>query len=164
MNLIQQLRRDKRFSGVCPSCGEEFPLHKAILFYAREPMPAEALKRLQKMRALLKERKDELKEARKRATEKAEITTESVNIGKIVEKIAPSFRSFGFSPRDCRALLEPIDYLVFPGLAARSEAEAILFVDVKSGGARLNRNQKVIQNVVESGKVELRRIARVRRS
>ena len=70
-------------------------------------------------------------------TKTARRTAEAVNLGKIVEKIVPSFASFSYEPGDCRALFEPIDYLVFSGLAKQNQVEALFFVDVKSGNARL---------------------------
>jgi predicted Holliday junction resolvase-like endonuclease len=77
----------------------------------------------------------------------------AVNLGKIVEKIVPSFSSFSYEAGDCRALFEPIDYLVFSGLAKRNRVEALFFVDVKSGHARLSSMQHSIKKAIESGAV-----------
>jgi predicted Holliday junction resolvase-like endonuclease len=77
-----------------------------------------------------------------------------VNIGKVVEKIAPSLPGFPALPQECRSLLEPIDYIVFRGLDA-GRIEAIEFVEVKSGKATLNPNQKLVKEAVEDGRVEL---------
>ncbi len=78
-----------------------------------------------------------------------------MGIGKIVEKIAPSLPGFPVNSADCRSLFEPIDYIVFRGLSTAGHVEAIYFVDVKSGNARLNTTQKQIRQIVESGKVRL---------
>ena len=86
-------------------------------------------------------------------TKTARRTAEAVNLGKIVEKIVPSFASFSYEPGDCRALFEPIDYLVFSGLAKQNQVEALFFVDVKSGSARLSRAQASIKSAVEAGSV-----------
>jgi predicted Holliday junction resolvase-like endonuclease len=58
-----------------------------------------------------------------------------------------------FSPRDCRALFEPIDYLIFPGLAARRRVDCVIFADVKSGKARLKSMQRDIHRIVDTGRV-----------
>jgi predicted Holliday junction resolvase-like endonuclease len=87
-------------------------------------------------------------------TEAAKVTAESVNLGKILEKIAPSFNGFGYPTRDCRLMLEPIDYVIFSGLSQNAVIEAITFLDVKSGNARLTAKQRDIANAVENGHVE----------
>jgi predicted Holliday junction resolvase-like endonuclease len=61
----------------------------------------------------------------------------------IVEKIVPSFPSFAYEAGDCRAMFEPIDYLVFSGLSKRNRVEALYFVDLKSGNARLSGSHKL---------------------
>jgi predicted Holliday junction resolvase-like endonuclease len=87
-------------------------------------------------------------------------TAEAVNLGKIVEKIVPSFTSFAYEPGDCRALFEPVDYLIFSGLARQNRVEALFFVDVKSGNARLSPAQRGIKQAVERGAVRFGTIER----
>ena len=77
-----------------------------------------------------------------------------MNVGKILERVAPVCDGFGSVPRDCRPLFDPIDYVVFNGLSAHGEVKSITFLDVKTGGGALNRRQRQIRAVVEAGKVE----------
>jgi predicted Holliday junction resolvase-like endonuclease len=154
--LILELQRNKRFMGTCPTCGEEFRLADAALFALDEAPPEMALAAIAAMRERLKERKEELAKARERMTARAEKTAHAVNLGKIVEKIAPSFASFAYSAGDCRALFEPIDYLIFSGLASRGTVDALIFVDVKSGKARLTATQRNIKERVEAGAVKFK--------
>ena len=164
MSLIDQLQRDPRFFAQCPSCGGEFQVSKAVLFHVRDTPPPEALKKLVELRDAIRARREEMAKKKKLAAEKAAITAESVNLGNVLEKIAPTFRSFEFAPADCRALFEPIDYLIFKGLAKRGTVDRLVFVDVKSGKARLKPSQKAIKEVVERGKLRLRHIPRKERS
>jgi predicted Holliday junction resolvase-like endonuclease len=150
-----QIQREKRFFATCPSCAEDFRLDKAILFHARGPLPEAAKDRLLKMKVEVKQRREDLALQRKRASKTAEVTAESVNVGKIVEKIAPSFSTFKFAPRDCRALLEPIDYVVFSGLSNHGRVDRLHFVEVKSRGATLKEGQRKIRDAIEGGKVSL---------
>jgi predicted Holliday junction resolvase-like endonuclease len=154
--LIARLQRNTRFMGTCPSCSEDFRLADATLFSIEDAPPEEALAVIQGIREAIQERKQELKRAKARMTERAEATAQAVNLGKIVEKIVPSFSTFGYPPGDCRALFEPIDYLVFSGLTGRRQVDSIHFVDVKSGGARLAPKQRTIKNVVERGGVKFK--------
>jgi predicted Holliday junction resolvase-like endonuclease len=153
-SLIKELQRNKRFVGICPVCQSEFRLADAVLFSLKETPPAVALEAIGSARQRIKERREELAKARERMTKRAEITAHSVNLGKIVEKIVPSFATFAYSAGDCRALFEPIDYLVFSGLAKHGRVEALYFVDVKSGSANLTKRQKSIRDVVDAGAVE----------
>ena len=82
-------------------------------------------------------------------------TTAGVNFGKIVEKIVPSFSGFPYNIKDCRALYEPIDYIIFNNLASKNKVDLISFIDVKSGNAVLSDSQKDIRRIVRGGRVNL---------
>ncbi len=154
--LISELQRDKRFKATCPACMEDFALSDAVLFALDAEPPPAALAALNAMRARIKERKAALRASRERMTTGARRTAEAVNLGMIVEKIVPSFPSFAYVAGDCRAMFEPIDYLVFSGLTTRDRVEALFFVEVKSGNARLTGSQQSIKKAVEDGSVQFR--------
>ena len=132
------------------------------MFELGQPYPDQAIRRLEEIKQDIAVRREKIRRQKSLAHEKAAITTESVNLGMVVEKIAPSFPSFMFSPKDCRALFEPIDYLIFPGLARGSRVDAIVFADVKSGNARLKPHQREIRRTVTAGKVFLRPLKGIR--
>jgi predicted Holliday junction resolvase-like endonuclease len=156
MDLIAQLKRDRRFYGTCPKCYEEFQLSRAVLFRIDERFPDKAIQKLEELKLWIGERRDDIKRQRMLARDRAAVTTEKVNIGEMLEQIAPSFSSFMYSPRDCRSLLKPIDYLIFPGLSKTNAVDSVVFADVKTGKARLSNTQKQIRNVVTVGKVLFR--------
>ncbi len=151
--LISELQRNKNFMGTCPTCNQEFRLADAVLFTIDDDQPEAALAAINTARQRIKDRKMQLANARERMTGRAQATAHAVNLGKIVEKIVPSFSSFTYQEGDCRALFEPIDYLIFSGLSKGGAVDALFFVDVKSGNARLTGGQKAIQKAVESGRV-----------
>ena len=78
-----------------------------------------------------------------------------MHIGKVCERIAPSLPGFNLNARDCRPLWEPIDFMAFPGLNANGVAERVVFLEVKTGNARLNAMQSAIASAVQAGKVRL---------
>jgi predicted Holliday junction resolvase-like endonuclease len=153
--LIADIAKNRKLYGTCPHCGEDFRLGSARLFSAKETFPTEALSKIQELKAGLKQRRTDLKALKERMTNRSRITAQSVNLGKIVEKIAPSFGGFHFVTRDCRSLLEPIDYVIFSGLHRTGSVESITFLDVKSGGSRLNPMQRNISNIVGQNKIEV---------
>jgi len=148
--IINQLKNSDIWAE-CP-CGGEFKLSEAILFDGTRPFPPEALESKENFLNELKEREKELKKQRKLATEKALITTKAVNIGKNLEKILPTLKDFCWELCDCRFLGDPLDLITFNGLAC-NKIYSISFIEIKSGGARLNNHQKMIKDAVEDKKV-----------
>lgn len=153
MSILDGLKKEKSLFIRCPACAEEFRAAKAVLFDATKQLPEKALAILEAQRAELAAEKVRL-EKRKEGIGKTERAAESVNIGKVVEKIATTLQGFPAAPGDCRSLFEPIDLIVFDGLATKGRVEAIHFVEVKSGAAKLNPHQKQIKQAVQDGRVE----------
>ena len=152
MSMIDDLERQRGLFVRAP-CGCEFALSQVSLFDATKPLPSEAVEELERRKQEVVEARFELADRQKRI-EGAKVIAAAVNIGKVVEKIAPSLPGFPVRSDECRSLFEPIDYVVFHGLS-KGEVEALEFVDVKSGRGRLNRSQKEIRAAVEAGRVSL---------
>jgi predicted Holliday junction resolvase-like endonuclease len=140
----------------CPNCEGEFPLWKSQLFDATQrTLPQPALDYLKGVREEIAEMSKDLAARKLAATTRPRIAAEAINIGKVVEKIAPSLPGFPVVSSDCRSLLEPIDYIVFRGLSAHGRIDSLIFVEVKSGGGRLSNVQSQVKSLVECGKVKL---------
>jgi predicted Holliday junction resolvase-like endonuclease len=154
-SILEELRTQNRIRVRCPNCQRDFPVTKAALFDGTKTLPAGILEIIRDRRDRVCERRKQLLEGKRRASEGARITAKAVNIGKTAEKIAPSLPGFPLEPGDCRSLLEPIDYLVFKGLAVRRKVEAIVFTEVKTGQARLSNVQRKVKELVNAGKVSL---------
>ena len=151
---IEQLIKTLRVSNLyaeCP-CGGEFKLSKTILFDGTKAFPAEALKIQEQLKDELREREVKLEKRKKLATEKAEITTKAVNVGKNLEKVLPTMKDFKWNVPDSKFLGDPIDLIVFNGLSM-SNVSSLSFVEVKSGNASLNNHQKSIRDAIEDRKV-----------
>jgi predicted Holliday junction resolvase-like endonuclease len=159
MNLSKEAKgiihtvEENRFYAECPCCGEPILLKDAGLFYLDDFSP-DAEKLYQQKLAECKIREKEIREKRKKISLKSEIATETINIGFILERIAPSMKDFCFHRNDCRSLFDPIDYIIFEGLSQKNSVSKILFVEIKTGKARLNNHQKEIRSLVERKRVE----------
>jgi len=143
--------RESNLYAECP-CGGEFKLSRSILFDGTKPFPKKALEIQKQLKEELKDREEKLKKRRKLATEKAQITTKAVNIGKSLEKVLPTMRDFKWPVPDSKFLGDPIDLMVFNGLSV-NKVKSINFVEVKSGKARLNQHQRSIRDAIEEQKV-----------
>ena len=155
MSLISDLTSRPGLYARCPRCEETFPLREARLFDATRSLPAYAVEHLTQTEASLGEAREDLKDRKRQARERPRRAAESVRIGKVIEKIAPSLPGFPMAVGDCRSLFEPIDYLVFEGLSATGRVGSIRFVDVKTGSARLSPVQRQIKSAVGAGRVAL---------
>lgn len=69
-----------------------------------------------------------------------------VRLGKIGENLAPFIEAWPWDPKNFRFLGNPIDGLQF-------NKDGIVFVEIKTGKARLNRSQKDFRDLVKAGKV-----------
>ena len=51
-------------------------------------------------------------------------------------------------------MLDPIDYVIFDGLAEQSKVTNLHFLNVKTGASKLNDHQKQVKDAVEKQHVE----------
>ena len=156
MTLLEELQKARNLYVQCPSCDEEFSLKHADLFDATKPLPPKALQHIAAQKEALRQGQSDLKRRKLQAATRPATSATSSITGKVLEKIAPSLPGFPATPADCRALFEPIDYIVFKGLAAKGKVDSLVFVDVKSGKARLASDQRQIKKLVESNNVHLK--------
>jgi predicted Holliday junction resolvase-like endonuclease len=78
--------------------------------------------------------------------------------GKIAEQIAAVLPEFPYNPADARFIGNPVDYVVFNGYTeVKDEGKEtpieVILLDVKSGEGVLTREQKLIKQAIEEGKV-----------
>lgn len=82
---------------------------------------------------------------------KTESRNKSVEVrtGQIMETVAPFMEAFKRDPKGARFLGWPIDFVWFGD-------DEIVFIEVKSGKARLTKSQKNIRDIVENGNVKFK--------
>ena len=69
-------------------------------------------------------------------------------LGQIAENLAPFLDEFPYDPKFCHFMGMPIDFLVF-----NYTENEIVFLEIKTGGAKESSRQKHIKNIIKSGKV-----------
>lgn len=75
--------------------------------------------------------------------------------GQVADQLAPLLPAFyeHFNPKDARFLGGgPIDFVIFEGLDD-GDVERILFLDIKTGSAELNKRQRQVRRVIRAGDV-----------
>ena len=150
--IIRELQTNGYYA-LCPCCDQPIRLKDTSLFYLDNFTPP-ALELYNKRMEEIQDRKRELKEEKSKITHTSKIGAKSVNIGFILERLAPTLREFRFDRNDCRSLFDPIDYLIFDGLSKQGMVSKLYFIDIKTGDARLKKNQKEIRSLIERKKVE----------
>jgi predicted Holliday junction resolvase-like endonuclease len=75
--------------------------------------------------------------------------------GRAAEQLAPLAPGFAerFDPADARFLGAPVDFVVFDGLAD-GDLQEIVLVEVKTGGGRLNANERAVQAAIVDGRID----------
>ena len=91
---------------------------------------------------------DKFPEAKKAALRRSR----SVLGGMFAEQLAPYLPNFPFSPTEAKFIGAPIDFLVFKGLDDQ-RIEEVIFVEVKSGSARLNHNEHSLKDAIINKRV-----------
>lgn len=98
----------------CPSCNEDINLQQSGLFhldnFTKEAKLVYKLK-LQEQ----KERRAFLKKKKADIPKKSEVGAKAVNLGFLLERLAPTLDGFTFERNDCRSMFDPIDYVIFEG-------------------------------------------------
>ena len=98
-----------------------------------------------------KQKKQIDKLLKKQKAELALRKSREVILGQTAEKLAPFLESFEFNPQKCQFLGQPIDYVVF-------DDDEVVFIEIKSGKAKLSAKQKNIKKLIEEKKIRWKEI------
>lgn len=150
-DIIAALKKSNFFIE-CPNTGDDVSLRQATIF-DRDNFSEEALAYYEEQLAFVKAEKLRLKKMKEVGASRSEIGAEAINIGFILERLAPTLTGFPFDHQDCRSLFDPIDYVIFEGLSKNARVERIIFTDIKTGKARLKLRQREIRQVVGKKKI-----------
>lgn len=151
--IIESLRDNHLYAVCpCPDCQKEFLLRDAGLFYL-DNFTEEGKELYQTQLDEIKQYDKDIRERRRQIKLTSKVGAEAVNIGMLLERLAPCMETFPFDRNDCRSLFDPIDYIIFDGLRKQGSVKRIVFMDIKTGKARLKSSQKEIRSLVERKKV-----------
>ena len=76
----------------------------------------------------------------------------SVLGGQFSEQLAPYLPNFEYLPTECKFMGKPIDFIVFKGMDEK-KIDEVVFVEVKSGNAKLNAHEKNLRETIENKRV-----------
>ncbi|MDP5039055.1 MAG: Holliday junction resolvase [Candidatus Gracilibacteria bacterium] len=90
-----------------------------------------------------------IKDERKKSIKKSK----SVIMGELYEKILPFLPDFKYKPRDMVFVGKGVDYIIFDGLD-EGDLKQIVFLELKSGNSNLNKNERMIRNIIRENKIK----------
>lgn len=76
----------------------------------------------------------------------------AVLTGQIGEQLAPFFPEFPCEPSDARFIGKPVDFVAFPG-ASEGLPREVVFIEVKTGDARLSASERALKQAIRAGRV-----------
>ena len=116
----------------CPACSEVSALSDFILYDGTKD-PPDVAKEIQELyETQYKENVEELKTRKISASEGAEKKSLEVGFGKTIEKMVHLLNDFNFPVEDCSFLAEPLDVIIFNGIAT-DNLNHITFMEIKTG-------------------------------
>lgn len=89
-----------------------------------------------------------LKDERNKSVKKSK----SVIMWELYEKILPFLPDFPFKPRDMVFVWKAVDYIIFDWLDEWN-LKQIIFLELKSGNSNLNKNEKMVRDVIKNWKI-----------
>ena len=156
--LISDLQ-NSGLSGECPNprCRKVSLLSDFIMFDGTVTFPDAAQELQGNYNIDYKQDVEELKARKLSAVKGSEKKSIEVIFGQAVEKIIHIHKDFNFTLEDCRFFGAPLDVIVFDG-AASNNVNHITFMEIKTGDATLNANQKMIRKAVNEQRVKTEEI------
>lgn len=104
---------------------------------------------------MIEQHQEEIKRARQKSVASSRATIK----GQIAEQFAPLLPHYPYLPSDSKFFGDPVDYIVFDGYTDLRDGTGhpddidVIFIDIKSGGARLSKGQEAIKRAIEQGRV-----------
>lgn len=108
--------------------------------------------RRQSLEQARREMEMELREREERIRKEAVQQSQAVTRGRVIEQFAPYLPQFTYSPMDAHFIGNPIDFIVFDGLAD-GEVREVVFVEVKTGTTGLNPHQRLVRKAIQEHRV-----------
>ena len=148
--------KNSNLNAQCP-CGEVSALSDFIIYDGTITPPNNAKKIHELYEIEYNKKVEKLKTRKISATEGAEKKSLEVGFGKTIEKMVHLLKDFNFPVEDCSFLAEPLDVIVFNGIA-ENNVNHITFMEIKTGKATLNKHQRMIRDAVYDHKVKVEEI------
>ncbi|MFQ5910867.1 MAG: Holliday junction resolvase-like protein [Thermoplasmata archaeon] len=145
-NLLDVFQSFRRILCLCPCCGEILRLSDLHLKHTGKTPKTWLDKHESKLSSL--ERKEQLFKEKEMAMRKKARERGRKKVPKLIRKLlSPEFKKLKFDPYDLKALMHPVDFVIFNGLNKGPEVKDVTFVNRRPS----DREQKLmLQSIRET--------------
>lgn len=142
-SLLQTFQSFRRILCICPSCGEMIRLSELHLRYTGKA-PKTWLDEFESRVTMFQQKKHAFKEKEDEMTERS-IERGRKQVPALIRKcLCPEFRQLKYNPYEIKAIMHPVDFVVFDGLN-EGELNGITFLSRKTK----DKEQKTIVHSIE---------------
>jgi len=157
--ILATFQSFRRILCICPRCGDLVRLSDLRLKY-RGVAPRTWLDTYQSKLSLAQKREELFDEKEQKLRDEAAERGRR-KVPRIVRKsLSAEFAKLKYNPYDIKAILHPVDYVVFDGLNNRNDLDGIVFLSKEAPDPALNEIQKSVKETVDKEQYHWR-VARV---
>jgi len=137
-DLLEVFQSFRRILCVCPCCGEMMRLSDLHLRYTGR-VPKTWLDK-HKSRLLSLQKKEETFDEKEQEMREKAIKRGRKKVPRLIKKcLSPEFKKLKYDPYDIKALMHPVDFIVFNGLNEGTEVKDLTFLTRKPTNRELNQ-------------------------
>jgi len=146
--LLNTFQSFRRILCICPCCGEMMRLSDLHLKYLGKA-PRTWLDR-HESKLLTQEKKEMLFEEKEGKMREKSIERGRKKVPKLIKKcLCPEFKKLRYNPYDIKAIMHPVDFIVFDGLNDKIEVKNVTFLTKKASNQDQNAILKSIRKTIE---------------
>lgn len=157
--LVETFQNFRRILCICPCCQQMRHLSDLHLKY-KGKAPKTWLDTYESNARALDEKEakfdEKEKEIRDKATERGRKKVDQI----LTASLESSLAQFKYNPYDIKAILHPVDFIVFDGLNSKEKVDDVTFLCKTLSESDLIKTQKEVENVVKAQKYDWK-VARV---
>jgi len=157
--LLEAFQSFRTIYCVCPCCNKLMRFSDIRLQYEGKT-PETWLDKYESKIVSLQKKEDKFQEKesemRKKATEKGRAQVPAL----VKQSFDKDLLKLPYDPYDIKALLHPVDFVVFDGLEQKKMVDNVVFLSKKTKDTELNKIRKTIKNTIDKEEYDWK-IARV---
>jgi predicted Holliday junction resolvase-like endonuclease len=148
LNPMQLFQQARTVLCLCPHCNEIVRLADLKLSY-EGVTPETWLDKYQKSLHRFEKQEDRFEEMESRIREKAREKGRKKARKRVIEIIDSALPGCEYHPQDIKAILHPIDYVVFCGMTEASKVDKIAFLSLETDDSTLKNVRKSIEKTID---------------
>lgn len=129
-DLLEVFQSFRRILCVCPCCGEMMRLSDLSLTYTGK-MPKTWLDQYESKLVALQNKEEAFEEKEQEIRDKSVERGRKKVPGLIKQCLCPEFKKMKYDPYDIKALMHPVDFVVFDGMNGEKKVENVTFLNRK---------------------------------